>query len=81
MGFGPIRHQSPIVNSAPSFAVERVRADIKASPTLPGFDEVRLPGERTSRIREERATAGIPIHAQLDAALSKVAGELGVVPL
>ncbi|HEX2257003.1 MAG TPA: Ldh family oxidoreductase [Afifellaceae bacterium] len=61
--------------------VERVRADIKASPTLPGFDEVRLPGERTARIREERARAGIPLHGQLDGALRKVADELGVAAL
>jgi L-2-hydroxycarboxylate dehydrogenase (NAD+) len=61
--------------------VEQVRADMKASPTLPGFDEVRLPGERTARIREERARDGIPLHSQLDTALRKVADELGVAPL
>jgi L-2-hydroxycarboxylate dehydrogenase (NAD+) len=61
--------------------VEQVRADMKASPTLPGFDEVRLPGERTARIRAERARDGIPLHGQLDAALRKVADELGVAPL
>ena len=28
---------------------------MKSSPTLPGFDEVRLPGERSGKLYEERS--------------------------
>lgn len=61
--------------------VERVRADLKASPTLPGFDEVRMPGERTEHVRAERERSGIPLHPELQAKLAIVAGDLGIPPL
>ena len=50
---------------------------MKSSPLLPGFDEIRLPGERTHRIR----TKGIPIHPALSPALAKLAAELEIEPL
>lgn len=61
--------------------IDKVWEEMKSSPTLPGVDEIRLPGERTERERVERAKNGIPIHPELDKALAKVASELGVEPL
>ncbi len=34
---------------------------MKSSPTLPGVDEVRLPGERSEQIYRERMTNGVPL--------------------
>ncbi len=42
-------------------SVDEVIRSIHASPTLPGFDEVRVPGEGSLRIRRRREEAGIPI--------------------
>jgi len=38
---------------------------MKSSPTLPGFDEVRLPGERTAQLYQERMAHGVPLGAEL----------------
>lgn len=61
--------------------VDLVWADIKASPTLPGFDAVRLPGERTAAIAEERRRMGVPIPPGLQAALDRMCATIGVEPL
>jgi len=34
---------------------------MKSSPTLPGFDEVRLPGENSEKIYRERMAHGVPL--------------------
>jgi LDH2 family malate/lactate/ureidoglycolate dehydrogenase len=62
-------------------AVDAVIRDIQASPTLPGFDKVRLPGERAHEVRERRMAEGIPIHPALAAKLEDLAGALGVEAL
>ena len=54
---------------------------IKASPTLPGFDEVRLPGERSTKLAEARLNGGIPMHPALVPVLAEMATELGIRPL
>jgi len=51
---------------------------IKASPTLPGFDEVLLPGEQSRRKRQDYEANGIPMPDALFDALAKLADDLGV---
>ena len=51
---------------------------IKASPTMPGFDEVLLPGENSRRKRETYAKNGIPMDQGLYDTLDKLAGEIGI---
>ncbi|MCU1240370.1 MAG: lactate dehydrogenase [Candidatus Acidoferrum typicum] len=54
---------------------------MKSSPTLPGVEEVRLPGERTAHVYEERMAHGIPLGAELRKALDELADRLGVARL
>jgi LDH2 family malate/lactate/ureidoglycolate dehydrogenase len=61
--------------------IDTVWDEMKSSPLLPGFDEIRLPGERTERVHRERARDGIPIVPELDRALVATARELGIEPL
>jgi LDH2 family malate/lactate/ureidoglycolate dehydrogenase len=61
--------------------VDAVIDAIKASPTLPGFGEVRLPGEGSSKIGEERRQNGIPIHPALAPILENIAEELNIEKL
>jgi LDH2 family malate/lactate/ureidoglycolate dehydrogenase len=51
---------------------------LKASATLPGFDQVRIPGDRRDAIYRERSELGIPVHPNLEQALSDIAGELKI---
>jgi LDH2 family malate/lactate/ureidoglycolate dehydrogenase len=41
--------------------VDEVWDEMKSSPTLPGVDEVRLPGERSEKLFHERMAHGIPL--------------------
>ncbi|MCL4800949.1 MAG: Ldh family oxidoreductase [Burkholderiales bacterium] len=59
-------------------SVDRVIRDLHASPTLPGFDRVRVPGERSHAIRVERERDGVPLHPALLARLDALAASLGV---
>lgn len=61
--------------------VDLIWKTMKSSPTLPGFNEVRLPGERSNRIAEERTQNGIPIHPALRERLDRLADELSISPL
>ena len=61
--------------------VDVVIRDLKASPTLPGVDEVLLPGEQSHRKRMDRAENGIALHGALLKALDNLADELGIEPL
>ena len=47
------------------YQVDEVITSMKSSPTLPGFDEVRLPGEQSWSAYEQRLKQGIPIHPVL----------------
>jgi L-2-hydroxycarboxylate dehydrogenase (NAD+) len=61
--------------------VERHMHDLRSSPRLPGFDTIRLPGDRRQECRAERARVGVPIAEALIAQLDKLAAELKVAPL
>jgi L-2-hydroxycarboxylate dehydrogenase (NAD+) len=54
---------------------------MQASPTLPGFDAVRLPGEHAAQVYAERTAQGIPIPADLQRSLDSLATGLGLAPL
>ena len=56
-------------------------SDMKTSPTLPGYDEVHLPGEQSHRKRLDRAENGVPLHDGLLKVLADLAEELDVGPL
>lgn len=58
--------------------VDTVVRDMKASPLLPGFNEIRMPGERSQALRDERLRTGIPLPPALRAELRAVAAELGI---
>ncbi len=61
--------------------VDGVIRSMHASPTLPGVDAVRVPGERSHRIRLEREKSGIPIHPGLAQQLDEVARGLATEAL
>ncbi|MGI9257260.1 MAG: Ldh family oxidoreductase [Gammaproteobacteria bacterium] len=61
--------------------VDDVIRSMHASPTLPGVDAVRVPGERSQRIRLDRQATGIPIHPGLADKLDSLAAELGAPAL
>jgi LDH2 family malate/lactate/ureidoglycolate dehydrogenase len=67
----------------PSFKeqVDEVWDVMKSSPTLPGVDEVRLPGERSEQIYIERMAHGIPLSEGQRKILDELAGRLGVQTL
>ena len=61
--------------------VDRVRAEMTSSRLRPGFDEIRLPGDRALATRAARTAAGVPIPPPLLARLDRVADHAGVPPL
>jgi LDH2 family malate/lactate/ureidoglycolate dehydrogenase len=61
--------------------VDRHLCDLRGSRLLPGFDAIRLPGERRAACRDERSRDGIPVPAPLLAQLDKLAAELQIKPL
>jgi L-2-hydroxycarboxylate dehydrogenase (NAD+) len=58
--------------------VDDIWEQMKGSARLPGFDEIRLPGERLAKTAAERAANGIPIPRNLAADLEGLAQKLGV---
>jgi L-2-hydroxycarboxylate dehydrogenase (NAD+) len=62
-------------------AVRAVVDDIRGSARRPGFDSIRLPGDRSLGGREVRRREGIPVGAALRAQLDRLAAESGVAPL
>jgi LDH2 family malate/lactate/ureidoglycolate dehydrogenase len=58
--------------------VDRLIAEIKSSPVMPGFDEVLLPGEREHRAMEERMREGIPIDEKSWRDILETCGKLGI---
>lgn len=58
--------------------VDEVWAVMKSSPTLPGVDEVRLPGERSEMLYRQRMTEGLPLGAQLRRVLDELADRVGI---
>ena len=61
--------------------VDALARELRASPTLPGAEPVRLPGERSQRLRAERRRDGVPIPPPLRAQLDALAARLAVAPL
>ena len=58
--------------------VDEVWDLMKSSPTLPGFDEVRLPGERSEQIYRERLAHGVPLGDSQRKALDELADRLSI---
>jgi LDH2 family malate/lactate/ureidoglycolate dehydrogenase len=51
---------------------------MKSSPTLPGVDEVRLPGERSAQLYRERMAHGVPLGPELRRVSDELADRLGI---
>jgi LDH2 family malate/lactate/ureidoglycolate dehydrogenase len=60
--------------------VDAVIDQMKSSPPRPGFEAVRVPGERSLALREANLAAGVPVAAPLFAKLGTIAAERGVAP-
>src|SRR5580692_1727563 len=58
--------------------VDEVWDVMKSSPTLPGVDEVWLPGERSERLFRERMAHGVPLGVELRKVLDELADRLGI---
>jgi L-2-hydroxycarboxylate dehydrogenase (NAD+) len=58
--------------------VDEVWEVMKSSPTLPGFDEVRLPGEHSEQIYRQRMAHGVPLGNAQRKVLDELAGSLGI---
>ena len=58
--------------------VDNVYRTFKASATLPGYDEVLLPGEQSYKKRQDRTANGVPVHDGLLNSLNITADQLGV---
>ena len=58
--------------------VDEVWDVMKSSTTLPGVDEVRLPGERSEQVYRERVAQGVPINQGQRKILDELADRLGV---
>ena len=61
--------------------VDALIRNLRSSETLPGVEQVRIPGEGSQQAREDRTKNGIPIPAALREALDKLAVELDIRPL
>lgn len=61
--------------------ISALREELKSSALRPGFDEIRLPGERALTTREKRRADGIPVSAAMMAELDAIATGLGIIPL
>ena len=61
--------------------VDSVIRQLHGSALLPGFDQIRLPGEDRHRRIAEREERGIPIPSALGAALDRMAADLAIPPL
>jgi len=61
--------------------IDRQLRDLKSSPVLPGFDEIRLPGEQRQVRRAERAAKGVPVFPEVVEQLDKLAADLKIKPL
>ncbi|MGA7796524.1 MAG: Ldh family oxidoreductase [Candidatus Acidiferrales bacterium] len=61
--------------------VDEVWEVMKSSPTLPGVDEVRLPGEHSEQIYRERMAHGVPLTDAQRKVLDELADRLGITRL
>ena len=58
--------------------VDEIWDQMKSSPMLPGVDEIRLPGERSTRVYEDRMANGVSLSPELQLTLDELADRLGV---
>jgi len=58
--------------------VDEIWELMKSSPLLPGFDEIRLPGERSAKIYADRTANGVPVTRELQSTLDQLADRLGI---
>jgi L-2-hydroxycarboxylate dehydrogenase (NAD+) len=61
--------------------VDDIWAQMKSSDLLPGVDEIRLPGEQSSIVYDDRIEHGVPLHPELLSALDALAKSAGVEPI
>lgn len=61
--------------------IDDIWEQMKSSALLPGWDEIRLPGEQSDATYRERGAHGVPIHRELRAGLDGLADNLGVARL
>ncbi|MEP1209551.1 MAG: Ldh family oxidoreductase [Rhizobiaceae bacterium] len=61
--------------------IDRIYQDMKASPRLPGVEEIRLPGERLQSVLSERRANGVPVPGPLREQLDQLASTLGIAAL
>ena len=61
--------------------VDAIRAEMKSSPLRPGFEAIRLPGERALATRQERSALGVPLGDRMLADLDRIAQSLGIAAL
>ena len=61
--------------------IDRQIRELKKSPTLPGFDDIRLPGEQRRTRRAERLSNGVPVFPEVIEQLDRLAGELKIAKL
>tara|TARA_Y100001980_G_C14535996_1_gene312705 strand:+ start:529 stop:1587 length:1059 start_codon:yes stop_codon:yes gene_type:complete len=58
--------------------IDQIWKEMKGSKLMPGFDEIRLPGERSHQIYIDRAKNGIPIHDNLKNVLDILSEQLNI---
>ncbi len=61
--------------------VDSVWDEMKSSARLPGFDDIRLPGERLAATKSDRLANGVPIPEALANRLDGLADDLGIARL
>ena len=61
--------------------MDRHLTELRESPTLPGFEAIRLPGEERRRRRADRSANGVQLPASLIKQLDELAGNLKLAPL
>ncbi len=61
--------------------IDEVWRQMKSSELLPGYEAVRLPGERLAQVTKTREENGIPMTKSLRSALAELAKQLDVNPL
>ncbi len=51
---------------------------LRATPTLPGYDQVLVPGDKEYAAKEERSQGGIPLYPDVVESLMELSQELSV---